>query len=256
MMRVAQTVWASYRLLFANFGAFLQIAIRWALLATLASATAQLPWGAKLPEHDDIYLVALAPFLLTFVFSVAGSICLAIVWHRFVILGEPVTRFFPADRDVIGPYFVRASISMLAPISFYLIVTRAYWDDTEDTAVDAALYAGMTLLLSVGARLWLALPASAVGDRATTFRESWRATQGHGLAMFAGLLACNLPLTIIEFGVDYLTTDYEVFSLEATAAFAAMQVLDLARNAVWTAFISFAYLEFVRPTQAQADHFR
>lgn len=255
-MKIAATVWASYQLLFANFGAFFQIAIRWALLATFATVSSQLVGDVDFPEESGAYFAILAPVLLATILSAAGSICVAIVWHRFAILGEPALRFFPTERDVLGPYVVRATASMILPIGFFVMMTWIWWDDDESVFRDALTSIGVTLLLAMGVRLWLALPACAVGDRATTFRASWQATRGHGLALCAGLLACDLPLTAAGFAVDQLTSGYDDNSLEGLSALVATLVFDLARNVVWTVFISYAYLELVRPAQAQAEHFR
>lgn len=249
-MRVVETVWAAYRLLFANLGAFLRTAVRWALLATIlaiVSGTSRLA--------DQGTLVYITPYLLTLFVSTAGSICLAIVWHRFVILGEPATRFFPADRDVVGPYVVRATIAMAAPIAFFETASATFWDAEDGIAVDAAVHGTTALLLAAFARFVLVLPAAAVGDRETTFKVSWQATRGRSLAIFVGLLACDLPLTAAIVGIDYATKDHQLYELEGIAAFALMQVLDLARNAIWTIFASYAYLEFANPTRGQADHF-
>ncbi len=250
-MRVAETVWAAYRLLFANLGAFLRTAIVWALLAALIAA---LGGVADLPEQQA--LVQFAPYLLSLLISTAGSICLAIVWHRFVILGESPSRFFPADRDVLGPYLVRVTVAMAVPLSFFEVAIWTFWDADDSIYVDAAVHTGVAILLAVFARFALVLPAAAIGDRATTFKTSWEATRGHGLPIFAALLACDLPLTLAIVGIDYVTKEYEMYEIESITAFAVMQLFDLARNAVWTIFISYAYLEFIHPTRAQAEHFK
>lgn len=255
-MRAAHTVWASYRLLFANLGAFLQIAAGWALVVTLTSELELFLRDTKLPDSERPFLLVLAPSLLTLIVSTAGSICFAVVWHRFVVLGEPARRFFPAVNDVLGPYLARTCVAMLVPMSLYVIVTWAPWRNKDDLLIDIFLFVGMSVLLAAGARLWLALPASAVGDAATTFRQSWAATRGHGAEVFAGLLVCDLPFTAMAIAVDRLTKDFDVDSVEGIAAYAALQMIDLARNVVWTVFVSYAYLEFVRAKQTPADQFR
>lgn len=253
-MRVAETVWASYRVLFANFGAFVQVAIRWAIVAALPGAAGNLAFGVTPPDDANVALVYLAPSLLTVIISTTGSICLAIVWHRYVILGEPVWRFFPTTTDVIGPFLVRVIAAMVPTAIWAIFVMWMFWE-TENPLQNAAMFFGASFFLALSARLLLILPATAASDISTTVQASWRATRGQSAALFIGLLACDLPFTAVSAAVDYATFDYEINSLESIAAIAVVQVIDLARVVTWTAFMSYAYLEFVRPTQTQAEQF-
>jgi hypothetical protein len=186
--------------------------------------------------------------------SIAASICVAIVWHRFIILGERAGRLLPASMEVVGPFVVRV-LAASVPLAVWVIVVIWALPDDETIAVSAAIYAGTSILFALFARFLLILPASATGDRATTAHVSWRVTARQGFALCVGLLACDLPWTAAVIAIDYITFDYEINTLESAGAFAATQFLDLARNVIWTTFLSFAYLEFVRPVQAQADHF-
>jgi hypothetical protein len=253
-MRFAETAWASYRLLFANWRAFLWPALAWS--AAVAAAELLAAITAEAPAADaDMFLVRLAPYVLYVFVAIAGSTCVSIVWHRFVILGEPPARLFPASVDVIGPYFARMVALMAPMIALYALTTWSTWSDTESVVADAVWYGGTTLLAAAAARLLLILPAAAAGDTATTIRTSWASTRGHGFQIFAGLILCDAPLTLAIFGLDFATRDLDYATPESIVATAAMCFIDLARNALWTVFISFAYVEFVRTVQRQADHF-
>jgi hypothetical protein len=254
-MRVAKTVWAAYRRLFDNLAAFLPIALAWVFVTALPSAAALLAADADLPESSDLTLLAVAPTLLAVLLSLAASVCVAIVWYRAVIQGEPAQRLFPASTEVIAPYITRLLLASLPTVLLATLILWTSWED-ESPLQGAAVYLATSLIFAATARFLLVLPASATGDTATTARQSWHATQGQGLALFAGLLACDLPLTSVIVTVDYLTFDYDPNSFEAIGAFAVTQTLDLARNVIWTSFMAFAYLEFIRPVQTQAAHFR
>lgn len=253
-MRVVETVWASYRLLFANFGAFARAGLRWSLLVAATSASGQITTAAALPD-DNMYLIKLAPYLLSVVIGMAGSISFGIVWHRFIILSESPQRIFPSSVDVIGPYSIRATAAMAAPLCLWALVTWGYWD-REETLVDLlAWHIGGSLLLTASAPLLLVLPASAVGDIATTVGKSWQATRRHAFALCLGLIACDLPLTAAILFVDLVGYEQDYYSAEATVALVATLLLDFARNALWTIYMSLAYLELIRPKQTQIDHF-
>lgn len=254
-MRVTETVWAAYLLLSRNLASFLSIALAWVLMSAIPSAIALLGADADLPESDDATLIAIAPTFLTLLLSIAGSVCMAIVWYRFVIRGEPVARLFPETTEVIPPYVTRLLVASLPTV---VLATLIYWFswDTVTPIQGASIYVGTSLLFAATARFLLILPASATGDTATTARASWRATDGQTLALFLGLLACDLPFTTVIVAIDYVTFAYDLDSLKGIAAFAVTQVLDLARNVVWAAFMSRAYLQFMHPVQRQADHFR
>ncbi|MFM9864317.1 MAG: hypothetical protein ACKVRO_11990 [Micropepsaceae bacterium] len=253
-MRVAETVLASYRLLFANAGALLQVAVAWAIIAALPGAAGNLAFGVTPPDDASAGLVYLAPSLLTVIIGTAGSICLAVVWHRYVILGEPVWRFFPTTTDVIGPFLVRVIAAMVPAAIWAIFVMWMFWE-SEHPLQNAVMFFGASFFLALCARLLLILPATAAGNPSTTFQASWRATRHQGAALVVGLLACDLPFTAISAALDYATFDYEINSLGSIAAIAVVQVIDLARVATWTAFMSYAYLEFVRPAQVQAEQF-
>ena len=254
-MRFAETAWASYRLLFTNWRAFLLPALAWsaAIAGTelLAAITANAPTA-----EADMFLVRLAPYLLNILIAIGGWLCIAIVWHRFVILGEPASRFFPGSVDVIGPYLARMLALMLPMLAIYAIVMWRYWTESEYTAAQAIWYAGAALMGAAAARLLLIFPASATGDTAITMRMSWAATRGHGLHLFAGLLLCDAPLMLTLFGIDVAIQDLDYQSPESIMATAAMHFIDLARSVVWTTFLSYAYLEFAHPVRSQADAFR
>jgi len=254
-MRVAATVWAAYRRLFDNLAAFLPIAFAWVFVTALPSAAALAAADADLPDSSGLTLLAVAPALLAVLLSMAASVCVGIVWYRAVIQGEPAQRLFPASTEVIAPYVTRLLVASLPIALPATLILRTSWEDDSPLQA-AAIYLATSLVFAASARFLLVLPASATGDTATTAQQSWRATQGQGLALFAGLLACDLPLTSVIVTVEYLTFDYDLNSLEGTGGFAVTQTLDLARNVIWTSFMAFAYLEFIRPVQTQADHFR
>ena len=235
-MKVTATVWASYRLLFANFGAFSSSALLWVLLAALPALFANLTLPIERPDEDQMTLVDMAPGLLTMIVSIAASICVAIVWHRFVILGEPAGRMLPASMEVVGPFAVRV-LAALVPLAIWVIFVATMLADDETIALTAAIYAGTSILFALSAQLLLILPASATGDGATTARVSWRVTAGQGVTLCVGLLACDLPWIAASIAIDYVTFDYEINSLEYAGAFAVTQFIDLPRNALWTTFL-------------------
>lgn len=251
-MRVAETVSASYRLLFANLGAFLAAATFWTLLATVPRALTLVEDAPSIKQYE--VLIQVSPFFLAIIFASAGSICLGIVWHRVVILREPAARIVPTT-DVVGRYTVRAMASLVLPLSFFIAVAWIYRDDSDSLALNAATYAGTSMIYAALARLLLVLPASATGDTATTVRVSLTVTRGRTAAIFFGLLACDLPWNILSFATDAAIPGDDTGSLEATVNYSITLFLNFARVVTWTAFLSYAYLEFVRPAQTQADHF-
>lgn len=255
-MNITQTVWASYRTPFVNPGAFAGAAVFWSIASIGAKATALVLTENALPDSGaNTILVVLAPYLLALIVAVTGSVCLSIVWHRFLILGEAPNRLFPANRDVIGPYFVRSAAAMTLPIGVILLGTWAYRENSDSVVLGALDYFAAPIILARLGRLLLILPASATGDRETTVRESLRITKGRTTSLFLGLIACGLPLSIVTFGLDQWARSFDENSWEELTLLAVESVFDFARNVTWTAFMSFAYLEFVRPPEAQAHHF-
>ncbi len=255
-MNITQTVWTSYQTPFVNLGTFAPVAAFWSIASVGAKATALVLTEDIVPDAGaNTILVVLAPYLLALIISVAGSVCLSIVWHRFLILGEAPNRLFPANRDVIGPDFVRCTAAMALPIAVILLGAWAYRESSDSIVLAALSYFAAPVTLARLGRLLLILPASATGDRETTVRESLRATKGRTTSLFLALLACSLPWSVVRFGLDQWAQTFEENSLEELSLLAVESVADFARNVTWTAFMSFAYLEFVRPPEAQARHF-
>jgi hypothetical protein len=253
-MHVAQTVAAAYRTLFANLGPFVLIALSWVVLSALPSFFANLVMGANLPEPDQATLVEAAPAFLMLMISLAAAICVAIVWYRFVLLKEPLLRLLPSTMDTVAPYTVRLLLLMIPTVAWFSAVVWATWED-DSAAPAAIIVVGTSFFFALCARFLLILPAAATGDRALDTRASWRATAGHGLSIFAGMLACDLPLIILIAAVDFATYDYDLHTWGSIASTALSQFLDFIRIALTSSFLAFAYQTLTSPIKAQADHF-
>jgi hypothetical protein len=255
-MNPIATVRRAYAALFANLPAFAGVALLWIAASGFVRLSGYVFDGLPLPEGADTELVEIAPDLLAALISLGGNVCLSIVWHRALILGEAANRMFPTTADVVAPYVVRVAAALLVPFALFVALLWRYGDEIETVAGTAVTHFLLPFALILQAPRLLTFPASAVGDASVTFRTSLTLARGHGFALAAGLLACDLPWSAINYGLDGAMYGYGDGSLGEFLLISLSEVVDLARNATWAAFLSFAYLDLVRPAEAAAEQFK
>ena len=107
----------------------------------------------------------------------------AIAWHRFVLREE--RRAF-ADPNTLARYVVQGFVAVLPGAAIVLIGTpaiaillRGLGDRAGATVITAVIILLAVAGAAVTVRLFLILPAVAIGDRSMTFRRSWAATRGY-----------------------------------------------------------------------------
>lgn len=232
---------ASYRLLFANLGAFLGIAWPW-----MASAYVIGYAGGYLTVHTGEDVLAVLG-------AIAVTLCAAIVaakWHRRVLLGAAAVgpAMALAGRDLV--FIGRAVLLLLAtifPLSILLTVAVFAMFTSG-----AAMILGMILLCILGtlvtmyvlARFCLILPAAAIDNRAFGWRGSWRATAGVWLRLSGGALVVAVPLAAISKLIENLAifAVYQFNMLPLAIAFGMVStVLVFLTVALAATYTSLAY---------------
>jgi hypothetical protein len=217
---------------------------------TAARAVTTSPLGAT---SDDL-LIAVGPDLLPLIVSVAGAVCISLIWHRSVILGESTHRFFPATADVVGPYLVRVMAANLLPLLLLAAVAWRYISNDFELP-SAVFYFLPPLVFALMVRFLLVIPAAAVGDRRLTIWESARLARRHVPQLAVGLLVCDVPWSAASFALDQLSVDFPEDSLEQLGCATLEDIVDFAQSAIWSAFMSLAYLRLVRPNATVAQEF-
>jgi hypothetical protein len=163
----------------------------------------------------------------------------------------------PERTDVAAAYSWRIIVLLLVPFSVtlagVLIAGGPGSEPAGDWAFEGFTYAMNSIVLAAIARSLLALAACAVGDRALTFRASWRLTRGHWWAMFRGYLACSLPFNAAAFWLGDVSLRLAEGSMEQAAADNLASVVGVMGEVVAAAFLSYAYLHFTRGQPSERE---
>jgi hypothetical protein len=130
-------------------------------------------------------------------------------WQRHIVLGEPLRGTAPLNWPVLRYSLWSLALGfvcLLPPLAAGLLAyaTDAISSNEAGTTPFSINLVGIALL-GVGAflalllfvRLNLVLPATSVGDRAMGLRQSWAATRGQGLRIFAVFLLLLLGLGLV-----------------------------------------------------------
>jgi hypothetical protein len=117
-------------------------------------------------------------------------------------------------------------------------------DDADSRWMDAVT----SLLGSVGyaatARWQLALVATALGREDQTFARSWTLTRGATLPLFAGVLACELPFSAMDYAFEGFAFDFGEEDANRSLMLGIDMIPAYLSSVVIGAFLGFAYLHF------------
>lgn len=195
-----------------------------------------LGFGTFRPKPDAGFseLADLGPFLTDWLLGSLSqgviAVAVLVAWHRLAMreLGEgraaAVPRGMPGRRELL--YFVQMfGLSLLFLVVFAaaalvaaVVLHLGYWllggaadpgpfgEDREAAYVVigyVAVAIGLFPAFYVALRLALALPETAVAERAGRFSQSWTATGGNGLRMAAVTVLSMVPIEILNVGLSY-----------------------------------------------------
>jgi hypothetical protein len=191
----------AYALTISNFGYLLRISWAWALLMIPVSLGfyACIFWFGwhNSASVDVLSTLLFQPFLAS----------IAVAWHRRVLANEEWPRlvYMRLDRLVAAYLGLDITISFLSlgPIIIVISGLVAGWHPL--LLVAAALAVGVGLFLST--KIWLALPAVALGNSAIAVRQAWRRSSRNVGRLIAGsilssFVAVVLFVVVAIFGPD------------------------------------------------------
>lgn len=272
-----KTVGRSYSVFFRNIATALRGT--WLLLlltGAVSAAVAYVQFGAlrlflegpQPPGAPTIPLDARLLVLTLNAFVIVGGASCAVMWHRFLLLGE---RPALSGSNIASGYdwryvwtiiLIMASAILLAlPIGAGAAFLAVHGQvNPHDPLLSAAMIAAIIVsfcAILVAARLALLLPARAIGDHVVTFRRIWAATKGNSWRLFWGCaLTFFPPVSVLQilFGQSILTklapipghafrVSQEAFT-EIVASQAVGAIFTLFSSLVMIGFLSFSYQFF------------
>ncbi len=198
-LEVWRTVAEAYALTFGNLGYLLRISWAWVVLMIPVSLAfyASTFWLRSHNSATESYFASSIEDVLSTILFLPFLASIAVAWHRRLLvnevwLGSVYLRF----DGVVASYFgLSAMISILFPgpmIAFPSSV-ESKWQGLLLLVVALATGAGLFL----GTRIWLALPARALGNSEITVRQAWRGSRGNVLRLIAGSFLCSLLMFVL-----------------------------------------------------------
>ena len=256
---VLATVTDSMRDITANWRAAGRLSATWGSLLAVVGLTAFAALiGAPSTLERSPWLTLAVIYVPTIVFALF-MLSVAVGWHRLVLLGEqPARIYFKLDRRVwryIGAIVLMSALiwviafAIFFPVAFALglafgtdLAQLSGWHVVAASAGGAALF--LTVLM-ISARVYVALPARAIGER-MKFREALRITRGNSWRMLVGTLLVTVPSVIVN-AIMNLLLDFQVrmqggdLNWPGIIGFIVLMALALAAL-VLTTLISISYL--------------
>lgn len=173
-----------------------------------------------------------------------GVAAVAVLWHRHILLGEPLAvRMAPLDARV-ARYFALTLLVALAMAALPLVALSVMGAGSGGAIAVTAL---VLACLYAALRVQLVFPATAIGDAAMTPGRSWALTRGNGWRLLGGFVAVTMPIAIAAIAL----TLFLGWASDATGSLVLLALADLAAvvNA-WlqapliASFLSYAYIWF------------
>ena len=260
-LRFWRTVRDAYGFLFADAWRFVLLSGPW-LGALAASEIAMLLVAPFSP-----FLAAVIGIIGVIVFEFFGVFAFSVAWHRAILLGETprwALRFGRREWRFCGYAFVIGLI--VAGIGGALVLAlgaAAAGIVTAAGAVGNAAFllpfAAWFVVLGLGARLLLALPAVAVDEPDRLLRTAWQRGRHNSVRLFFGPFVTAIPFFIIVVGMQLIlfpvgTPDLIQRMTEGTSLLGSailtwlLSALYFAQAAVTVGFLSYAYRQIAATT--------
>ncbi len=280
------TICLSYSIFFRDFRDVLSICWLWIIVLApvmtiqsalqwswIGSAVAQLKAGG-VPRQSVALSLRMPLELRLFTYGVGllvavAGVSIAVAWHRRIILGEQPR--LSGSNVATGSLwrYVAVGIAILlisfVPIVLGVLVVLLFLFSLIPLGVSGGHNVGLVVIvvvmvlcylifITVMLRLCLLLPARAVGDISVTFERAWKSTRGNTWRIFWGILACTLPVVLVQipflafwhlFGspnpANFASGSFSVPGLALSAVFSIYYLLTLP---IWIGFLSLSYLHF------------
>ena len=237
---------ASYRLVFAHPVDLVRIGWVWIVLAHVVGYAL----GYLSIHLSASYLTVLSALTVTLC-----AAAFAVKWHRRALLGMaaavPVMALAGRDLRFVGRAILLLLATMVPLVVLMFLAVLAMFSDEAAMIVITLLacFAAFLLAIYLLVRLSLILPAAAVDDRTTGWRQSWAATAGVSLRLWGGALLAVLPLAIFSKLVENLAffVMFQFNMLPLALLFGALStIIVFLTVAVAASYTSLAYRALVR----------
>ncbi len=211
-LQVWRTVVEAYALTLGNLGYLLRISWAWVLLMTPVSLAfyASMFWLSS--NKSASYFVSFQDVSSTLLFQPFLA-SVAVAWHRRLLMNEVWRgRVYMQFDQLVASYFGLAVVILflfqgpvifLGPMIAVIFGAEANWPVWLILIV--AFMTGAGLLLST--KIWLTLPARALGNSEITVRQAWRRSRRNVWRLIAGSALSSVPFVALLFLATIFATD-------------------------------------------------
>lgn len=249
----------AHRIFFDNIAALVRTGLAWIGIVVVAvGALYWFMWPAELaswnrPNAESQILI----FLTLAVTSLAGS-SLAVAWHRFILLDEPLPGLGYLRLDgIVQTYFAVATIFMLWFVLPILLLTRDpgyYGPLLFDTAFALAALVAATVMIT---RLVVLLPAVSIDRTDATMETAWDWSSGCLLRLLTGTILTSIVPFALLAAVVLADPAFLAGPPENRLSFVIVscvyEVVGLLAGMLTSGFYALAYRELAGKTRAPAD---
>ena len=223
------TVADAYRLTIGNFGYLIRVSWVW-VLVMLPVAFAFHYMAFQLGWHrmsDLSSFGSAANFLIPTLLYMPMLASIAVAWHRRLLADEvwQGRYYLRLDRTVAGYLGLALIVTATAIAPLYALVALA--DRSASEGWTERLVLVCLLMFAVGlfisTKIWLALPARALGRSGFGMRQAWSETNRNFWRLFVGFILCVIPVVIIAGALALLEVDWT--GIEEPAVYAASVAL-------------------------------
>jgi hypothetical protein len=205
-----RTVADAYLITIRNLGYLSRISWLWVLvMAPIAFSYHYFAFRLGWVGADEFSRGSLADLAISALLYMPMLASIAVGWHRRLLAGEEwQSKFYlQLDRVVAGYLGFALLVSLTAIRPLFAVV----WLEDRATEIAAfgilSFFLGIIASLAVGlfisTKIWLVLPARALGRSQFNLRQAWKASNRNFWRLFAGFLLCTVPVLVIA-GVDGL----------------------------------------------------
>jgi hypothetical protein len=236
------------------FGHIAEVAVKaWPVLAMLAAVSFVIHWLAHpyASVTGSVIGNALTVVVLPAAVIAFGAM-IAVPWHRFVLEGEPLPPVRLARSARLVAYFLWA-FALAAPFYASIFALSVAFESgaTDSSGENFDLKMILTIIaFIVGAYLFvrfgIKLVAVALGDRAVTLANIWRATSWNFWRLFWGGLLAVVPFIVVGGALLVLVPDEGSSRWAYSVANALVTLAEVLLGLVSLTFLSLAYRHFMR----------
>ncbi len=258
---VWRTVKESYRLTLFNLSALIRIS--WPWLIVLLVAIALLNWGfwpLELAARKTDQAFSSLLFILTSLVPVAVGAAIAVPWHRYILLAEPIGLAPPWKFDgrviryaAFAAAIVGGFILPLVAAHEYLVLSITSENGMSTTILVATVCAMIvfwTVLIFAPIRLSLILPAIALGRTDIGLANIWVATRKNFWRLALAGVAATLFSLLLSIGYIYLI-DEPTSRIGFALWNSGNEFILMFGGMSYVTFLSLAYRHFYGPFEQQ-----